>query len=245
MLPNDPISTASLVAAIVLLFTWLVVRARQRQPGTGSGRRSTRFDAIDTVAGWPPEAARVLTTPEAQAYDLLKAAMPGFLVLAQVPLSRFIRVPMRNSYTDWLQRVGHLNADLLLCDARSRVLAVVDVRTARDSDRSRRRHDRMVRVLRAANVVVYTWREDELPSLADVRRLLGAQFGREAQLGAAAPAEAQAAPSPRAMPLIPVPEITEVLADGDLAAANAEAMEPVASAFFDDLEMQSAEQRAA
>jgi hypothetical protein len=47
------------------------------------------------------------------------------------------------------------------------------------------------------------------------------------------------------MPLIPVPEITEVLADGDLAAANAEAMEPVASAFFDDLEMQSAEQRAA
>ena len=36
------------------------------------------------------------------------------------------------------------------------------------------------------------------------------------------------------MPLIPVPEIAEILAEGDLMDRN---LEPVASGFYDDLEM--------
>ena len=108
--------------------------------------------AVDTLVGWPPESARVLTIVERQAYDLLRRALPGFLVLAQVPLARFIRVPTRHSYVQWLQRVGSLSADLLLCDAGSRVLAVVDIRPVQESERAKRRHERMARVLRAAGI---------------------------------------------------------------------------------------------
>ena len=219
------ITSFVLPASLLLLLTLLAVRLRHRQ-----GRAAPR-ETLDTVAGWPPEAARVLTITERQAYDLLRRAMPGFLVLAQVPLSRFIRVPSRHSYGEWLQRVGALNADLLLCDAGSRVLAVIDIRAQQESERARRRHDRMARVLRAAGIRVLAWREGELPGIADVRHAMAAVVGGVAL-------ETKATNS-RPMPLIPVADMSEILADGDRAALEAAldpSMEPVPSAFFEELE---------
>jgi hypothetical protein len=227
-----PIASFALPATALLLLTWLVMRMRQRR---STGRNASR-ESLDTVAGWPPEAARVLTINERQAYDLLRRAMPGFLVLAQVPLSRFIRVPSRHSYTDWLQRVGSLSADLLFCDAGSRVLAVVDIRAAQESDRARRRHERMTRVLRKAGVHVLTWREDDLPTPVEVRHAMTAIVGGAA--AATAAASAARATTSRPMPLIPVAEISEILAEGDRAALEAEdpSMEPVPSGFYEELE---------
>jgi hypothetical protein len=226
-----PTATFALPASVLLLLTLVVMRWRQRQ----QGQRQLR-DALDTVADWPPEAARVLSISERQAHDLLKRAMPGFLVLAQVPLSRFVRVPMRHSYGDWLQRVGSLSADLLLCDSGSRVLAVIDIRATQETQRSRRRHERMARVLRAAGVQVHTWREGDLPAMAEVRMAMSHL------VGAAVPDTRFT--SSRPMPLIPVAESAEVtdiddlLAAGDRAALEAgdPAMEPVPSAFLDEFE---------
>lgn len=220
----SPIATFALPTTVLLLLTLLVVRVRQRV----SGQRERR-EALDTVAAWPPEAARVLTITERQAYDLLKRAMPGYLVLGQVPLARFIRVPTRHSYSDWLQRVGSLSADLLLCDSGSRVLTVVDVRPSTESERSRRRHERMARVLRSANIPVHVWREGALPSAAEVRTAMTHVIG---------PAVAGYKPTAsRPMPLIPIAEMSELLADGDRAALDAAfdpSMEPVASGFYDE-----------
>lgn len=223
-----PIASFALPATVLLLLTLLALRRRQHQ----ANRRGTSArEAVDTLAGWPPEPVRVLSITEREAHDLLKRAMPGFLVLAQVPLARFIRVPSRRSYGEWLQRVGSLSADLLLCDAGSRVLAVIDVRSAQETERSRKRHERMARVLRAAGIQVHVWREGELPSLRHVRGSLAALAGPAA-------AGIKASPS-RPMPLIPVAEMSEILADGDRAALEAAmdaSMEPVPSGFFEELE---------
>ncbi len=219
----SPFTTFALPGAALLLLTWLVLRWRQRL-----GRRENR-ETLDTLIGWPPEAARVLTITERKAYDLLRRAMPGYLVLGQVPLSRFIRVPARHSYNEWLQRVGSLSADLLLCDSGSRVLAVVDVRPETESERSRRRHDRMAKVMRKAGIHVLVWREGALPSPSEVRTAMAAVI---------APAGAKPSPS-RPMPLIPVGDISEVLADGDRAALEAafdSDMEPVPSGYHDEPE---------
>ena len=217
---THPLSATGLVMAALLLLTLLVVRLRQRDPAA----RKTRRDALDTVADWPPEAARVLTVDERQAFELLRRALPSdFVVLAQVPLSRFLRVPMRHSYADWLQRVGHLSADLLVCDAGSRVLMAIDIRAAQESERSQRRHERLARVMRAAGVRVQVWREGELPSVSEVRTLIAGALGES-------PAVANAA-----APLIPVPEIAEILAEGDALERD---MEPVASGFYDDLDLE-------
>lgn len=225
----ETLSSLAAPLTLVLLLTWLVMRWRSRQSA-----RSSRREALDTVADWPPEAARVLSITERQAYDLLKRAMPGYLVLGQVPLSRFVRVPARHSYGDWLQRVGSLSADLLICDSGSRVLAVIDIRNPEESARSSRRHERMARVLRAANIRAHEWREGQLPSVSEVRHTMAHV------LAPAKPGLKPALPTiSRPMPLIPVADIEDALSDGDRAAVEAAfdpAMEPVPSGFYDEIE---------
>jgi hypothetical protein len=225
----ESLSSLAAPLTLVLLLTWLVMRWRSRQSA-----RSSRREALDTVADWPPEAARVLSITERQAYDLLKRAMPGYLVLGQVPLSRFVRVPARHSYGDWLQRVGSLSADLLICDSGSRVLAVIDIRNPEESARSSRRHERMARVLRAANIRAHEWREGQLPSVSEVRHTMAHV------LAPAKPGLKPALPTiSRPMPLIPVADIEDALSDGDRAAVEAAfdpAMEPVPSGFYDEIE---------
>ncbi len=222
-----PIATFVLTASVLLLLTLLVVRLRQRH-GQRRGGHAVH-EALDTVADWPPEAARVLSVGERQAHELLKRALPGCLVLAQVPLARFIRVPLRRSYGEWLSRAGSLSADILLCDSGSRVLAVVDILTGQENERSRRRHERMARVLKAAGIHVSIWREESLPTASAIRRELGGLLGVAAEGITRPPATS------RAMPMIPVPEIEEILAAGDRATYDG-GMEPVPSGFFEELE---------
>ena len=80
----------------------VVAAARERAAGTGKS-----VDRIDTVIGWPPQPTRVLGTQERLAYSTLARALPEYMILAQVPLARFLNVPRRNSYADWLRRVGN------------------------------------------------------------------------------------------------------------------------------------------
>ena len=109
------------------------------------------------------------------------------MILAQVPLPRFLNVPKRNSYAEWMRRVGSQCADLVICDVTSQVIAVVEIRPPIEqiSDRLRARLDRMERVLKAANIPVHVWNEERA---ADDR-------GRPRQ----APARAHR-PCPRAWP---------------------------------------------
>ena len=224
MLTTDSLSAFVLAALIALLITYLLMR---RKPSKNRAR-SSRNDALDTVADWPPEAARVMTTSERKAYETVRRALPQQVVLSQVPLSRFLRVPTRHSYSQWVSRVGCLNADLVVCDQGSRVLAVIDIRPAQQSGRARQRHERMTRVLRAAHINVLTWSEASLPTVAEVRTQM-------APLLQDGPQGAMAFNGSRPMGLLPVAEMEEILAHGD-ALAHDTAMEPVSSTLFDDLD---------
>jgi hypothetical protein len=227
MLPNDSVSAAALAAALIVLLTMVVLR---RRPSPRSRSRSERLDKLDTVASWQPEASRVLTAAERKAYETVRKALPGQMVLAQVPLSRFVKVPTRHSYNIWLGRVGNLNADLVICDPASQVLAVIDIRPANQSTRGRQRHERMTRVLRAAQINVLTWSEQHLPSLSEVRAQMAPllQDPRQGLQGTSFGGS-------RPMPLIPVADMEEILAHGDALAQDA-TMEPVPSTLFDELE---------
>lgn len=224
----DPIAALALCSAMLLLGLLL----RQRRP-SAAREPSSRREALDTVQDWPPQATRVLTVAERRAHELLRTALPGMLVLAQVPLSRFLHVPTRHSYVDWMQRVGGLSADLLVCNADSRVLAVIDIRGPAQTERSSRRHERMARVLKAAGIEVLVWGEEQLPTASQLRAVLGGVLARSAGSGVVdAPAKPRAS---QPMPLIPVAEIEELLQHGDAAAQDAR-YEPVPSGFYDELD---------
>lgn len=151
-----------LVVAVgsVVVFNWL--RARR-----GEGRDgSADFDRLDTLAAWPPQATRILTTHERLAYSTLLRAFPDYMVLAQVPLSRFLKVPTRHSHAEWLRRIGNLCADLLVCDMASQVVAVVIVQPAGGltSERAALRRERLTRVLKSVGIRLLIWVENSLPS---------------------------------------------------------------------------------
>ena len=207
-------------AALAALLTWVLMR--RRMPAAAAPQRE---EGLDTIQAWPPQAVRVMTLGERQAFEVLKRALPGHVILSQVPLSRFISVPTRNPYQLWLQRAGRLAVDLLVCDYSSRAVAAVEVRTADESKRSARRHQRLVQVLRAAGVQVLEWDEDNLPEVVDARELFIPKSD-----AAEAPAKIDAG----GRRLLPVAEIAEVLAHGD--ATDYGQLEPVPSAFYDDLD---------
>ncbi|MEN9544117.1 MAG: hypothetical protein RLZZ598_950 [Pseudomonadota bacterium] len=167
------------VLAVLVLGWWLRMRAERAL--TGEGRTGRGVEALDTVMAWSPEPTRVLTAVERRVFKLLSDELPEYLLLAQVPLSRFLRVPTRYSYTEWMRRVGTLCADLVICDGNTQVIAVVDIRRqdSTPSERAGRRHGRMDRVLRAAGVRVLTWYEDSLPPKERVRELVLGRAGIE------------------------------------------------------------------
>lgn len=224
----DPAAAVALALSLVLLISAFWLRWRLAGP-----RRALADDSLDTVQAWPPQAVRVMTLGERQAFEILRRALPGHVVLAQVPLSRFISVPTRFPYSQWLQRAGRLGVDLLVCDFSSRAVAAVEVRTADESARSAKRHQRLVEVLRAAGVTVHEWNEDDLPSVVQARELF-------------IPKQAETQPSEAVTPggrtLLPVAEIQEVLAEGDT--TDYGQLEPVPSGFFDDQDPRLARQAA-
>jgi hypothetical protein len=184
------------VIVVLAAVAWLWSRKRaaggapSSRPGTRKGSR--RVDELDTVQAWEPHATRILSRGERDAYGVLLRALPDHMMLAQVPLSRFLKVPTRYSYAEWLKRVGQLSADLVVCDRSSEVLAVVEVRSAQESERSQQRLERMRRVLKAAQIQLLVWQEGDLPSPVQARQQL---LGEDA---AEAPSASASASSPSA-----------------------------------------------
>lgn len=157
------------VAALVLAGGWLWLRSRP------SGRTEGRSaDHVDTVTGWSPQATRVLSGAERDAFETLRSALPAHTILAQVPLARFIKVPTRNSYAEWLRRVGHQCADFVVCDRHAQVIAVVELQpdAPSTSERAARRQRRFQRVLQAAGITVHFWKENAMPSVHAAREAI-------------------------------------------------------------------------
>lgn len=156
-----------ILAVVVLLLAaavgyFFVKRRRAVEPGDAPAKGDR--DDLDTVAAWPPEVTRLLSGGERAAHESLVKALPECMIFSQVPLARFIRVPRRHSYAEWLTRVGHLSADFLICDRASLVIGAVSLQTTQESERAARRRARMSRVLKAAGVKVFVWREQSIPS---------------------------------------------------------------------------------
>ncbi|TAL19124.1 MAG: DUF2726 domain-containing protein [Aquabacterium sp.] len=225
------------VAIAVLVAVWFASRKRAAQAPTKPGNNRPRgLDALDTLQSWAPERSRILTGSERQAFAVLRKALPEHMILAQVPLARFLRVPTRNSYNEWMRRVGQLCADILVCNSSSEVIAVIEIRQppAQESERGVKRHARMDRVLTAAGIALHVWREDVLPTPAAAREaILGAAAGLSPHEisggGQARPFGMAGAPlAASALPLLEddLPEATELHGH----------REPPPSTWFDDLD---------
>ncbi len=221
----------ALLTAAVAGYIWF----KKRSPGlAGDAGAKRERDDLDTVAGWPPEVTRLLSGGERAAHESLVKALPECMIFSQVPLARFIRVARRNSYAEWLTRVGHLSADFLICDRASLVIGVVSLQAMQESERAARRRARMSRVLKAAGVKVFVWREQAIPTPEAARDQI---IQRTGAIDATTPPITVGTPKP-VRPVtaaggngkIPVPEVLGETAD------DGRRREPPSSTWFDDLD---------
>lgn len=158
---------ALVLVAVVLMLAWWFLRRRD-----AGNKVEAEAERIDTLIGWPPQPTRVLSTAERIAFGTLVRALPEYMVLAQVPLSRFLNVPKRNSYADWLRRVGYQCVDFVVCDMAAQVVAVVELQSPQSSDRARKRLARISRTLKAAQIPLQVWSEHALPNVEVARDVL-------------------------------------------------------------------------
>jgi hypothetical protein len=223
--------------AAVLLLGWLWLRQRRVRAGTEAVAPSER---IDTLTGWPPQPTRVLTSRERVAFGTLVRALPEYMVLAQVPLSRFLSVPKRHSYADWLRRVGYQCVDFAVCDMAAQVIAVVELQDEKGqpSDRARKRLTRMSRSLQAADIPLLIWRADALPSASSAREAIlpkpaASPFSSEMAKGAPAAAATSSGPLPAFNPF-------DESGRDSTQDETIELLEPPPSTWFDDLDSEPA-----
>lgn len=209
--------------AAVLTLSLLMLARRRRAVGLHGGEGA---DGLDTIAAWPPQAVRVMTLGERQAYDVARRAMPRHIVLAQVPLARFISVPTLNSYGAWLTRAGRLSADLLVVDNASRPVTAIQIRDGEETDRSAKRRQRLTDVLQAAGISVHVWRSDRLPTPEEALRMFRGDETLAEALAEQDELDDQRGP-------IPVAHVEELLALGD---DRDFGHDPVASTFFDEFD---------
>ncbi|MBB5203475.1 hypothetical protein HNQ51_000768 [Inhella inkyongensis] len=127
----------------------------------------------DTVAAWPPVAARLLNAPERLAHSVLQQALPDCQLFVHVPLARLVRVPNRRSYNEWLSRISGLSADFAICDRSSQVIGTVLLSPREETPRGKLRRERLARVLRAAGLQVVEWQVGWQPHQNELRQALG------------------------------------------------------------------------
>ena len=233
--------TLLIVGGLILLVALVWVWRRQQAPRASTPQRgkARSEESSDTLMHWHPQATRIMTTSERKAYAALRAGLPEHIILAQVPLARFLKVPTRHSYSEWLRRVGVMCADLVVCDSVSQVIAVVDIRSpeSQENDRAKQRHARMDRVLKAAEIPLHIWREDALPNSIGARNaILKMPVDMPAAAGGAAmPSQAtMQSGRPTASPM-PARQPATAVADDD----GSEQRDPPSSTWFDELDSSS------
>lgn len=286
-----PLAVAAVAAAACLVMAmmgWRVHRRRRRAAPAGKSPAPERPEGQALLTRYRPNAVRVLTASEREAFDRVREALPSHFVMAQVPLVRYLRVEDKRVEDDWLRGLSMLSADILVCDTTSRPVLAVDILPPKPGARSRERHERMRQLLEGAGIRVIIWQEGRIPTGDEARTELqhaiqlagtptrgaarparaakgadtpkrpatpatSAQPRIEPELGAVdASAQPAVAPGPahttapglRAvrsggvapLPLIPVPEISELLAEGDEIAARHSSLDPVSLTFFDEFE---------
>ena len=123
---------------------------------------------------WPFVQQKPLTAVEQVLFHRLVQALPQHIVLAQVQMSRFLRVRKGRPVQEWLNRISQKSVDFLVCKSDFTIVAAVEL-----DDSTHSRLDREIadtaknRALAAAGVPLVRWHVSALPDFDAIRAMIG------------------------------------------------------------------------
>ncbi|MEO8417678.1 MAG: DUF2726 domain-containing protein [Methylophilaceae bacterium] len=132
-------------------------------------------NSLDTLIN-PYFSKKPLTDTEAGFYQILAQAVPEYIVLAQVQLSRFIGVDIprrRKDYLSWFNPIAQQSVDYLICRQDFSIVAAIEL-----DDKSHigldaeQRDEKKTKNLKAADITLIRWHATLMPSTEQIRRQL-------------------------------------------------------------------------
>lgn len=158
---------STLVLLVVVTFLLFVLDAAVKR-----ARRSSN--------AWPVESRFPLTQIEQKLFFHLSAAVPEYLILSQVALSRLVEVKRVPGSQTVRNKVSQKSVDFVVCDRSFRVLAVIELDDLTHDRLSRKRTDSdKDAALAAAGIRVIRWRVNSVPDRLAIRSEFNLQPGQE------------------------------------------------------------------
>lgn len=157
-----------MLGAVLALIALVVVLSRIVQKDGTIRAKSDRAPEDDLP--WPYERKRVLSEPELQLYRVLVEALPGFLVLAQVQVSRALEIGTTIDRISWLNRIDRLSYDFVICTNDGWPCLAVELDDATHLRPSRQKTDaKKDRATRDAKLDLVRWNVRAMPDVEQVR----------------------------------------------------------------------------
>jgi hypothetical protein len=125
-------------------------------------------------AAWPYYARKPLVGPAQLLYQRLVTALPGFIVLSNVPVSSLLGVRRGHDSRTWTRRVRHLQYDFVVCLPDATTLVAIQLDDNTRSDKTLTRADRIKqRASDAAGVRLMHWQSSALPQHTEIQTAFG------------------------------------------------------------------------
>jgi len=133
---------------------------------------SEDLEEIDEI--FPYVKKNLMTPSELKLYGRLVSAFPNYLVFTQVQLSQAVQAPPPADRFKWNNRINRMSLDFVLCEKTSNPICVIELddRThLRDS--AKIRDEKKDKALNAAGIPIVRIKVAEMPTVAQLPKLLG------------------------------------------------------------------------
>jgi hypothetical protein len=120
---------------------------------------------------YPFESRAALTDREQVLYWRLRKALPDQIILAQVGLSRILRVQAGHNFRGWLDRINRMTIDFLVCRADATIVAAIELEELSTAPGDRAAvEETKAKALASAGIKLLRFRE--LPTEDEIRAAL-------------------------------------------------------------------------
>ncbi len=151
------------ILLIVLVFVIIaIIVALKAKSQAGSGSEI-----------WPFYAKKPLSPPEQILYFRLIEALPEYIILAQVQLSRLLGVKKGHNSLSYLNRINRMSADFVVCNKDSSIVAVIELDDSTHEKADRQAADaKKDKALEAAEIKIIRWQAKSMPDISTIKSAL-------------------------------------------------------------------------
>ncbi|GAB6140874.1 hypothetical protein JCM14076_16030 [Methylosoma difficile] len=143
----------AIVLSLIVVLVWITVRSKKSDDGE-----------------WPFYAKKPLSKVEQVLYFRLVDALPDYVVLAQVQMSRFLGVKKGNDFGKWFNRINRMSVDYLVCRKDFSIVAVIELDDKSHETVKRKEADsRKNKAIEAAGLKLIRWKTTGIPDIGQIK----------------------------------------------------------------------------